>query len=43
MFLILSATPRTYYVYFTNCNGTAVARTDSTAISTMTNVTPSSH
>ena len=28
-----------YYVYFTNCNGTAVARTDSTAISNTMNVT----
>jgi hypothetical protein len=28
-----------YYVYFTNCNGTAVARTDSTAVSNNTSVT----
>ena len=28
-----------YYVYFTNCNGTAVARTDSTAVSNNTTVT----
>jgi hypothetical protein len=29
----------TYYVYYTNCNGSAVSRTDSTAVSTLTNVT----
>ena len=29
---------RDYYVYFTNCNGEAVARTDSTAVKNETRV-----
>jgi hypothetical protein len=29
-----------YYVYYTNCKGDAVARTDSTAVSNSTHVTP---
>ena len=29
-----------YFVYFTNCNGTAVARTDSTAVMNETKVRP---
>jgi len=30
----------TYYVYYTNCNGSVVSRTDSTAVTTLTNVPP---
>lgn len=29
-----------YYVYFTNCNGNAIARTDSTAVFNTTHVLP---
>jgi Domain of unknown function (DUF4884) len=29
----------TYYVYFTNCNGEAISRTDSTAVRNSTHVT----
>jgi Domain of unknown function (DUF4884) len=32
-----------YYVYFTNCNGSTVARTDSTAVSNTTHLTPSAN
>ena len=29
---------RGYYVYFTNCNGQAIAKTDSSAVTNMTHV-----
>jgi hypothetical protein len=29
----------TYYVYYTNCNGSATSRTDSTAVSNTTRIT----